>query len=436
MNDNVDAHRTRRRRFSLMKLFPMIFIFIILSTSLMAFSRRRLEMAIQGASMSLDYIFVIDTTGAIVSACFMPLVAYIFYHNPISKYPWRHSIKRYLSVITIYIALFVGVSSLLKYAGFILHELAMPSREVWVEVIQSEMSGQVFMLIIIAMIVNIIYSEQIRLIKTQQNLAQERLQSLQNQLNPHFLFNTLNMISAMMYQDVEAADRMIERLSELLRASLMLGNSVEITIGEELALLNAYASIMQERFPNTFEINVRCDSDLRSLFIPPLLLQPLVENCIKHGQFDARHPTQERGQVEVRIRERGHLLELSVLDNGDAHLKSSSEEPLRRLEHTREVRQDEQITLMSDTSPRDPTSNQHQQRGPSGGVGLKVTKDRLRLLYGREAHIHFGFRGDQPGYQVKVTLPLLTAQRGAGLVRAEPTPSPSERSWGSMIKGS
>ena len=400
------------------KSFQISFFFILFSTGFMAFSRRQLEMVIQSQVTSFNYLFVIDTTGVIVSALLMPIAGYFAYHNPVWKYTWHQVLRRYLILNMTYIFTFVTCSSILKYVVFNLYELTIPTRDVWIEVAQSEVSGQFFLLNITIVIVNVIYFEQVRLIKTEQNLAQERLQSLQNQLNPHFLFNTLNTISAMMYQDVKAADRMIERLSELLRAALMLGNSVEITVEEELALLNAYTSIMQERFPTKFEVNVTCDPDLRYLLIPPLLLQPLVENCIKHGQFDARHPTRDRGQVEVLIKAHEHVLELCVLDNGDGHIKNNVHHKSSQSVSMLTQRAKEQTT-----QSRSSTAYTQINRS-GGGVGLKVTKDRLRLIYGKEASITFGFRRDQPGYKVKVVLPLLATQKGSGMVLTRlPTPT-------------
>ena len=419
-----DSHLHHHKKLSLPRPFQITFVFILISTGFMAFSRRQLEMVTHSELISQDYLFVIDTSAVIVSACLMPIAGYFAYHNPMWKHTWSRMLRRYFLLIGAHICIFVGCSSVVKYILFNLYDLPIPTLSVLLDLLQAEILGQVFLLMVVIVTVNAICFEQARLIKIEQNLAQEQLQSLQNQINPHFLFNTLNTISAMMYQDVEAADRMIERLSELLRASLVLGNSVEVTVEEELALLNAYTSIMQERFPSKFEVNVNCDPHLRELLVPPLLLQPLVENSIKHGQLDARHSTQEQGQVEVVIREQGHLLELCVLDNGDAHLRQSSTGVKASSTSAHEISQQGRGQVVKTNIQQELTSESPSRiRSTEGGVGLKVTRDRLRLLYGQEASITFGFRRDQAGYQVKVTLPLVTAQRGSSRILTRlPTP--------------
>src|SRR5688500_3483723 len=143
-------------------------------------------------------------------------------------------------------------------------------------------------------------------------LVEARLHTLQRQMQPHFLFNTLNTISALMHRDVEAADAMIARLSDLLRMSLQRVGVQEVPLKEELDFLSKYLEIEQTRFRDRLTVVFDVQSDTLHALVPNLLLQPLVENAIKHGIGPRPTP----GQIAVRARRSGAMLELDVQDNG------------------------------------------------------------------------------------------------------------------------
>ena len=143
-------------------------------------------------------------------------------------------------------------------------------------------------------------------------LVEARLHTLQRQMQPHFLFNTLNTISALMHRDVEAADAMIARLSDLLRMSLQRVGVQEVPLKEELDFLSKYLEIEQTRFRDRLTVVFDVQADTLDALVPNLLLQPLVENAIKHGIGPRPTP----GQITVRARRNGALLELDVQDNG------------------------------------------------------------------------------------------------------------------------
>jgi len=146
----------------------------------------------------------------------------------------------------------------------------------------------------------------------QTRLVEARLQTLQRQLQPHFLFNTLNTISALMHRDVDAADEMIARLSDLLRMSLQRVGVQEVPLKDELDFLSKYLEIEQTRFRDRLTVVFDVHSDTLDALVPNLLLQPLVENAIKHGIGPRPTP----GQITVRARRVGALLELDIQDNG------------------------------------------------------------------------------------------------------------------------
>jgi signal transduction histidine kinase len=143
-------------------------------------------------------------------------------------------------------------------------------------------------------------------------LAQTRLQMLSMQLQPHFLFNTLNTIAELVHRQPEAAEKMIAGLSHLLRETLHAGLVDRVPLGQELELLDRYVDIQRARFGDRLRVTTIADLAARSAMVPSLLLQPLVENAIKHG-IGARAGA---GHIEVVAgRDRDRLL-IEIRDDG------------------------------------------------------------------------------------------------------------------------
>jgi LytS/YehU family sensor histidine kinase len=205
---------------------------------------------------------------------------------------------------------------------------------------------------------------ELRTVELERRLAEARLEALQTQLNPHFLFNTLNAISALMHKDVEAADRMIVRLSELLRHALDTVGTQEVPLRQELAFLASYLEIEQTRFGDRLVVRQAIEPAALDAMVPSLVLQPLVENAIKHGI----EPHAKPGVIELVARREGAKLRLEVRDNGRG---------LRREEPWR------------------------------SGVGLSNTKARLEALYGDSHCLEFSDRADG-GLVVQMTIPWKT----------------------------
>ncbi len=143
-------------------------------------------------------------------------------------------------------------------------------------------------------------------------LAQAQLQMLKMQLHPHFLFNTLNAIAALMHQDVELADRMIARLGELLRSTLENAGTQEVSLRQELDFIKPYLEIEQARFGARLTVELNVAPDVMDARVPNLLLQPLVENAIRHGIA----PRSDPGRIEITARRDGPMLALAVRDDG------------------------------------------------------------------------------------------------------------------------
>jgi LytS/YehU family sensor histidine kinase len=194
----------------------------------------------------------------------------------------------------------------------------------------------------------------------QTRLAQAQLHNLQLQLQPHFLFNALNTISSVMYEDPRRADAMLAQLSDLLRQTL---RRQEVTLEEEVEVLRLYLRIMLERFGEELQVEVRVEPETARALVPQLLLQPLVENSIRHG---ARSASPLKVEVHA-ARQNGNLM-VKVSDNG----------------------------------PGIPDLEAGQFRR---GVGLSNTSERREAMYGADQEMQFE-NGRDGGLTVTVRLPF------------------------------
>jgi len=150
-------------------------------------------------------------------------------------------------------------------------------------------------------------------------LAQAQLQALKMQIHPHFLFNTLNSIAALLHKDVEAADRMIAKLGDFLRLTLKRSDAQIVDFEQELEFLKCYLDIEHIRFQDRLTVEMDIDPQALTAMIPNLILQPIVENAVRHGVARQTDP----GHISIRARRQGARLIMSVEDNGPG-LKPSS----------------------------------------------------------------------------------------------------------------
>lgn len=143
-------------------------------------------------------------------------------------------------------------------------------------------------------------------------LAQAQLQALKMQIHPHFLFNTLNSIAALLHKDVEAADRMIARLGDFLRLTLKSSDAPIVDFEQELEFLKCYLEIEHIRFKDRLTVDFDIDSHALTAMVPNLILQPIVENAVKHGVARQTYP----GHIIINARREGERLIMRVEDNG------------------------------------------------------------------------------------------------------------------------
>jgi signal transduction histidine kinase len=205
-----------------------------------------------------------------------------------------------------------------------------------------------------------------RALAAEKQALDAQLRSLQAQIEPHFLFNTLANVVSLIDAAPTEARRMLERLIALLRASLSASRATTATLAQEVELVDAYLDILAIRMGRRLRYRIDVPPEAALLPAPPLLLQPLVENAIKHGL----EPRLDGGSLQVQARVMSDVVELTVSDDGCGF-----------------------------------------RPGPRAGVGLSNLRDRLAALYGDRARL--AIEDLQPGTRVRITLPRVMAQPAA-----------------------
>jgi sensor histidine kinase YesM len=198
-------------------------------------------------------------------------------------------------------------------------------------------------------------------LRLQNSLKDAQLSSLSNQLNPHFLFNSLNNIRFMIHEDAQCADRMIISFSEILRYSLESSKQEKIRLGQEVAIIEKYIAIVRTQLEERLRFDMRIDAALHDALVPPMVLQMLVENAIKHGL--------------EQLHAGGTLTLEAARDEGQLVFKVCNDTPPMQ------------------GKPRDGL-----------GIGLRNIVQRLSLLYGERASLAVDHSETQ--FKVALTLPL------------------------------
>jgi two-component system, LytTR family, sensor kinase len=214
---------------------------------------------------------------------------------------------------------------------------------------------------------------ELRAASLETQLARAQLHALRMQIHPHFLFNTLNSISALQLEDTAAAQRMTARLGDFLRLTLENAGAQEVTLRQEAEFLTCYLDIERIRFGRRLTTNIRLDPELLDARVPNLILQPLVENAIKHGIARRVAP----GSIDISARGEDGRLHLRVADDGPG--------------------------LAAGADAQDVFAR---------GVGLSNTRARLDRLYGADYRFELA---NVPGGGLAVALEIPLAANGDGL---------------------
>jgi LytS/YehU family sensor histidine kinase len=294
-------------------------------------------------------------------AAFTPLILWLVRRWPIDRRSWARAVPVHLAALLLLSALDAVLNHLVapylwpfrtipSARGFFLQQLLLNSGS-YMLVAALAHAGRYAALY---------RDREVTAAQLQAQLASARLAALQAQLHPHFLFNTLNAIAEQVHVDADAADQMILKLGALLRASLQAPDRPEVPLREELELVGDYLELMRLRLCERLEVRVAAAPELLDAAVPPLLLQPLVENAIRHG-IERRAAA---GRIDVAAHAENGRLVIEVRDDG------------------------------AGLAP-----------GALDGVGIRNTRDRLRHLYGDDAVLALANR-DGGGAVARLEIPL------------------------------
>jgi len=366
--------RERRASFALI-LFAIATVIAVLY-SLERYSYRRLL----GQEVSLGQLVPSELVFTYLWALLTPLVMWMGRHFPVwgahhgddgrhVLHNWIAQLIAVVSFVVLHVAMFT-VASLLLAGG----ATAIPATRLFTGYLASWFTlDAIVYCMLLAVYHALVYyrvsqDRALRASQLEAKLAQAQLQVLRMQLQPHFLFNTLHTISALMHRDVKRADSMIAALSDLLRMSLRSVGVQEVELREEIDFLQRYLEIMSLRFGDRLTVALDIDERVLDARVPTLVLQPLVENALRHGFGDGMRA----GQVQVRVGPDGDMLRCEVVDNGRGFPAGGSRE----------------------------------------GVGISNTRARLRHLYGERFSLELLANPDG-GARVSLAIPYHSLERTA-----------------------
>lgn len=350
--------------------FPWLRIALIYTgIGLLEFTYHSLDQVARGGSPDWTRVLMEELTGMWSGLVITPALAWLTLSYPIAEGRWKRRWPLYLAcgiALAFLDTTIIYGMRLIAFAAMgrgrydygimrVRYFMELPSQLIW-----------------IATIVTLIaYSEHRRLARLREQriqmlereVTQAQLETLQMQLHPHFLFNSLNAISSVVYEDPRVADRMISSLCDFLRRVLRTDKTLEVPLCEELELLELYLCVMRARFEEKLQCTVHADSDLERALVPQLILQPLVENALRY----AADPETGSISVSVEARRDGDRLRLEIRDRGPAGESAVS----------------------------------------GNGVGLKNLQGRLERLYAEGAQLKIR-RAPGEGTHVSIELPFHT----------------------------
>jgi len=270
---------------------------------------------LRGAGIAAWKPFVWEITSVIVIFALIPLVVRLEAHFRLDAHPrWRIAIA-HVGGALIFSALHVAGMLLLRKLAYAVvgqqYRFDSLAIQAFYELQKDLITYGVILVVIFAnREFQVRRTADLRAAELAAELDQARLKHLTAQIEPHFLFNALNAISNRMHEDVEAADRMISSLGALMRAAYDSDHQVLVPLARELDWLRDYAAMMTERFRGQLSFDLKVAPGLEAVEVPRLLLQPLVENALRHGLPDGR------GNLTVDVVRQGTKLLYTVSDNG------------------------------------------------------------------------------------------------------------------------
>jgi two-component system LytT family sensor kinase len=299
-----------------------------------------------------------------------PAVAKLAYHNPIKATTWKRALPLHLGASFVLIAAEISIEAMLGKLR-LHHDLSLQVALRHYFTRHTQVSLLTYWMLVGAVQLYRMRDEaqkrELRSSKLEAQLSAAQLEVLRAQIHPHFLFNTLQAATTLIHEDPDSAEDILLRLSELLRVSLDEAHIQEISLDRELEVLDLYIGIQARRFGDRLRFEISIDQDVRDCIVPALILQPLVENSIRHGI--GMHKGSDT--VSIQAFQEGDFLHLEV-----RNLSSRLEDKPARL--------------------------------PERGVGLANTRARLEQLYGNRQQ--FVLRNLEPtGVCAELSIPLRSA---------------------------
>jgi len=346
-----------------------LFVFLMFTVlGVLRFSTFYLDDLTRSESGTVARRLLEELTGAYGALLLFPLIVALERHFPLTLGRWRRHWPLYLGAFLVFSTAhttFLAVSRALLHPLFGLdsYDYGRMSVRYFMEASTDAIAFTVFVGVLTAFRTQRrLRLRELRAAALERDAATARLESLSLQLQPHFLFNALNTISSTVYDDPVAADEMIGRLGDLLRHSLRTTGRQEITVDEELATLRAYLTFVEARFGDRLHVALNVEPSTLGLAVPAFMMQPLVENAVRHG---AATEYRDAG-IRIALSRRAAELQLDVEND----VQSTPDEPLQM------------------------------------GTGLGTTRDRLQLLYGDAGVLE---TLSEPGrFRVTVRLPART----------------------------
>jgi hypothetical protein len=250
-------------------------------------------------------------TGAWMAAVLFPLVARFARRFPVDRTTWASALPLHLlallSYSVVHTTLLWGTRSVL----YPLFGLGPYDYGIMIARYPMEFFHDAIAYVVIVSILYL-FDHHVRAVQLEARLAEARLQNLRLQLQPHFLFNALNAISAAVYEDPRKADAMIAGLGNLLRSTISDSHSPMVPLEREVETLQLYLDIMRQRFEDKLQVQMHIAPEVQKALAPHLLLQPLVENSIRHGRDPASHVV----SVTITAERNGNETRLQVRDSG------------------------------------------------------------------------------------------------------------------------
>jgi len=312
---------------------------------------------------AMKYPFVCEMTGAYAFLLLLPLLVFVIDRFPIT----RRTIATRVPLHVATFAVFAIAHTLLMWGS----REAIYAMFGWGTYHYGDMryrflmEGQKQLIVYVALYATLRVIEHVRsTARLERELTQARLDALKTQLQPHFLFNALNMIASHVHDEPDVAAAMLQHLSTFLRATLRHTGAQEVPLGEEIGFLDSYLEIMKARFEERLSVDVSLPNDVRDTLVPHLLLQPLVENSIAHSLRDHA----KRAEIRIAAQRDGDQLRVTIEDNGPGINGSAVS---------------------------------------SGGIGLSNTIARLQHLYGERQRLHLANRSEG-GLRLTIELPWHT----------------------------